>query len=173
MKKIIATIFFLFVPFMLYAQDGLVHDYSTEALEVIEWDVSDVDSAETAHSSGFGAEEFVSNYLRGVNSAWTGRDTTSDVYIKSNDCYAESYVNGTGSVDSLSLLTLSGLNVNGSWVVFDTLKTNKTSAIKTVITPGLLPYFTQWRVDATGADLTVSGYDMAVKVKLICPKRRD
>lgn len=152
---------FLFLCSIAYSQTNTISKgEATDYLETVIWYVTDVDSAETANSVGFGAEEFINNLL-------LGNDTLA------TKCEAEVYVNGTGTVDSLSLLTLSGLNVNGSWVVFDTLITNKSTAIKTGITLYTLPHFTQWRINATGADLTVSGYDMIVRVKLICPKRRD
>lgn len=161
MKTIIRLFIFLFLCSVAYSQTNTITKYeATDYLETIIWYVTDVDSAETAESVGFGAEEFINNFLL------AGNDSTAK-------CYAEVYVNGTGSVDSLSLLTLSGLNVNGAWIVFDTLATNKATAKRTLLSFHTLPYFTQWRIDATGADLTASGYDMIVRVKLICPKRRE
>ena len=174
-KNKLIIIFLFLASLVAYGQtNNITHDNATPFLEVVDWYVTDIDSAETAHSDGFGAEEFINSYLRGNQNLWQLIDSTAvDGYFYSNHPFAEVYANGTGSIDSLSLVTLSGMNVNGSWVVFDTLATNKSTAIRTEITLSILPFFTQWRIDATGADLTASGYDIVVRVKLICPKRRD
>lgn len=172
MKTLIA-LFFLFLSSFLYAQQGNVQDFSTDNLVIKQWYATDLDSAETFHSDGFGAEDFISNYIRGNSNGFTLRDTTVNNYLHSNDSYAEVNINGSGSVDSASIVTISGLDVAGNWVVFDTLATAKSTSIRTTVSLFTAPFFTQWRFDITGANLTVSGFDMVVLIKLICPKRRD
>jgi hypothetical protein len=133
---------------------------------------SDVDSTETVYSNWFDASEF------------NGQNTI----------YSWIVVDGAGTVDSLTLVTIEGryppLSGDGSTsyitnFTIDTIATNKSTGIQTIfgqsysstvqrgvqndtvfVLRNVPPVrtFPQWRFKVVAADLTVSEYDMVVRV---------
>jgi hypothetical protein len=148
-------------PNAQYVKGGLIYAFK--------W--TDVDSTETVYSEYFDVSMFDANTLV----AWV-------------------VVDGTGTVDSLTLVTIEGqypplpTDGNTSYVtglVVDTLATNKVTGIQTnigtaynqtvqkgafydtVFVPRTEPparVFPEWRLKVQAADLTVSGYDMVVRI---------
>jgi len=103
----------------------------------------------------------------------TSVDTSSfNTYRRPYSPYITVVYDGSG-VDSLSLLVLQGQAPDGSWNAMDTLNTKGATPIYTRITfhPNI-PYYTEWRIVATVADLTVSSFDGILSLEIFIPKRK-
>lgn len=171
MKKIVILIAFLFVSSYVLADgrakitetpEGYVYD--------IQSDPASLDSGDVFTGNSFDALPILFWYMQGNLSAYTARDTTVDNYKHSNVPYAEVTYDGSGT-DSTGVVLLQGQNNAGTWVTFDTLATAGATAIASPIYLYTgIPYYTNWRVKTTVADITVSSYDATLRVRIIVPK---
>jgi hypothetical protein len=172
--KYIAIIFFLITASLFAQGTPTVQKFSLADGYLVGCKWSDVDSTETVYSQWFDAT----------------------VFNGQNRVFAWLTVDGAGTVDSLTLVTIEGryppLDGDGSVsyitnFTLDTIATNKSTGIQTILgqsynrtvqrgtftdtvfvlqnTPPVRT-FPQWRFKVVAADLTVSEYDMVVRVYL-------